>query len=393
MAHSLYIHIPFCRHRCGYCDFNTYAGLGDLVPAYMKALGREIEYVGKSAQERIAIHTIFFGGGTPSLIPLEHLAPIFASIHSFFDVGADAEITLEANPGTVSLDYLRGLRELGVNRLSMGVQSANPQELAILEREHGYADAIEAVKFARQAGFENVSVDLIFGVPYQTLESWQHNVGLALGLRPEHISLYALTIEHGTPLKKMMSRGLLSEPDADLAADMYEWTMDALDAEGFAQYEISNWAKKCRDGGLYASRHNQQYWLNLPYIGVGAGAHGFAGGFRTANVLAPAKYIERLSGNDASEFPRSPASVTAKRVDKRTEMQETMMLGLRLVERGVSAQEFEVRFGEPMKQVFGRDIAELEELGLLEWVGEPDERLRLTRKGRLLGNQVFVRFV
>ncbi|MCH7664216.1 MAG: radical SAM family heme chaperone HemW, partial [Chloroflexi bacterium] len=229
----MYLHIPFCKHRCGYCDFNAYAGMDDLIPAYASALQAEIRAFAAGSDRRIPIHTIYFGGGTPSLMPAENIAAILESIEQHFEVLADAEITLEANPGTVDLNYFRDIYQSGVNRISMGVQSANPEELRLLERQHGYADAIQAVKYARLAGFDNLSVDLIFGLPYQKLSTWQHSLELALALNPEHISLYALTIEHGTPLGHWVSRGLLPVPDADTAADMYEWTMRHLDANGY----------------------------------------------------------------------------------------------------------------------------------------------------------------
>jgi oxygen-independent coproporphyrinogen-3 oxidase len=271
------------------------------------------------------------------------------------------------------------------------VQSANPQDLAILEREHGYEDAINAIKFTRQAGIDNYSVDLIFGVPYQTMARWQHSVQLALALDPAHISLYNLTIEHGTPLEAMIHKGLLSSSDPDLAADMYEWTIAYLNEQGFAHYEISNWAKPDGQGHLPASVHNQQYWRNLPYLGLGAGAHGFAGRTRTMNVLAPAAYIQRIKTGEVREFPRTPATVNAARIDSRTEMGETMMMGLRLLREGVSDAIFASRFGQSIEAVYPEETQKLLGQGLIEW--QADKRLRLTERGALLGNQVFMEFV
>ena len=389
---SLYLHIPFCKHRCGYCDFNTYAGMDDLIPAYANALQAEIRAFADASGQRIPLHTIYFGGGTPSLMPAGKITAILESIDQRFEVLPDCEITLEANPGTVDLNYFRDLLKSGVNRISMGVQSANPEELRLLERQHGYADAIHAVKYARQAGFDNLSVDLIFGLPYQQLSTWQHSLELALALSPEHISLYALTIEHGTPLGHWVSRGLLPVPNPDIAADMYEWTMENLDVHGYRHYEVSNWAR-VGQGGSFASRHNLQYWRNLDYIGMGAGAHGYVADMRIANVLAPAAYIRRCSKGTAKKFPRSPATVNVKKIDTRTEMGDTMMMGLRLLQEGVSTQSFERRFGQSLEQVYGEEINDLKKLDLLEWAGESDEILRLTPKGRLLGNQVFMRFI
>jgi oxygen-independent coproporphyrinogen-3 oxidase len=312
------------------------------------------------------------------------------AIRRGFSLSPQAEITLEANPGTVSLAYLSGLRELGVNRLSMGMQSASPEDLRILEREHAFADVVNAVKWARQAGFDNLSVDLIFGAPHQTLPSWQHTLELALGLGTQHLSVYNLILEHGTPMLAWVERGLLPEPDADLSADMYEHALARLAAAGYVHYEISNWARRDAAGGLLASRHNLQYWRNLPYFGLGAGAHGYAAGVRTANVRAPAAYIERMAGRAAPEFPRTPATINAAPVTPAEDMGVHMLMGLRLVQEGVSAAAFAARFGEKLDTVFHAEISELVALGLLAWHGDA---LKLTRRGVMLGNRVFMQFV
>ncbi len=396
--YSLYLHIPFCRHRCGYCDFNTYAGLEALVPAYVRALCGEIKAVAAAAGERLPVHTIFFGGGTPSLLPAADLAYILDCLAASADLITPVEISLEANPGTLSLNYLQEIRRLGINRLSLGAQSANPVELRLLERQHSYLDVIQAVAWARQAGFDNLNLDLIFGLPDQSLESWRRTLELALGLQPEHFSLYALTLEHGTPLERWARRGLILEPDPDLAADMYEWAAQRLADAGYEQYEISNWAAR-RLGELYVCRHNLQYWRGLPYLGLGAGAHGYAAGQRTVNALSPAAYIQRCSSvleNSVHryEFPQGPATQSVTPVDRQAEIGETMMMGLRLVEEGVSEAAFQQRFGQSLRQVFKPQIDKLIRLGLLEWtVGAAGETLRLTRRGRLLGNQVFVEFI
>ncbi|HSO27855.1 MAG TPA: radical SAM family heme chaperone HemW [Anaerolineales bacterium] len=386
---SLYLHIPFCTHRCGYCDFNTYAGVENLIPAYVRALTAEMAWTAHAAGERLPVHTIFFGGGTPSLLPAAEVGRILSAARRYYEVEPAAEITLEANPGTLQPAYLFELRRLGVNRLSLGVQSANPEELRLLERRHDFPTAAQAVTWAREAGFDNMNLDLIFGLPGQTLVSWQRTLDLALGLEPEHLALYALTVEHGTPLAHWTARGLVEEADPDLAADMYEWAQTRLADTGFWQYEISNWAK----GNAHACRHNLQYWRGLPYLGFGAGAHGFAGGFRTANVLAPSAYIQRLKKRPrALPFPRTPATASFQAIDQETEIGETMMMGLRLTEEGVGAQAFEQRFGNSLQSRFQSEIQELIGLGLLEWAPAP-QRLRLTARGRLLGNQVFYRFI
>jgi oxygen-independent coproporphyrinogen-3 oxidase len=394
---SVYLHIPFCQHRCGYCDFNTYAGLEHLMFAYVEALCYEIEFAADHAQEPLPVHSVFFGGGTPSLLPTDELKRILSVLSRRFNLLSGVEITLEANPGSLSLSFLKAIREAGINRLSIGMQSAQPEELRLLERQHEYSDVIQAVKWARKAGFDNVNLDLIFGLPNQSLERWAHTLDLALGLHPDHFSLYALTLEHGTPLAHWAARGLVSEPDPDLAAEMYELAVERMDVAGFQQYEISNWGRR-RDGGWMACRHNLQYWRNLPYLGFGAGAHGFAAGGRTANVLSPAAYIQRCSpGNENGSqpvlFPCTPATQNWQPIDQATEIGETMMMGLRLTQEGVSNSDFQRRFGQTLEQVFATQISELINYSLIEWGGQEHDLLRLTRRGRLLGNQVFYRFI
>jgi oxygen-independent coproporphyrinogen-3 oxidase len=332
---------------------------------------------------------------------VESLEQILASIEDSFDLQPQAEITLEANPGTLSQSYLSSLCRIGINRLSLGVQSANSAELRLLERLHDYPTVTHSVAWARQAGFENLNLDLIFGLPEQPIETWQQTLRLAAGLQPEHFSLYALSLEHGTPFGRWAKRGLLSTPDPDLAADMYEWASEFLDQNGYAQYEISNWARRLppdasASSPALACRHNLQYWRNQPYLGFGAGAHGYAAAQRTANVLSPAIYIERLSApaEQRMVFPRTPATQNLQTIDRASEIGETMMMGLRLVREGVSAAAFQRRFGQSLEEVFPRQIARFTGYGLLEWLDdESGRRLRLTSRGRLLGNQVFSEFI
>jgi oxygen-independent coproporphyrinogen-3 oxidase len=434
--YSIYLHIPFCSHRCGYCDFNTYAGLEAHIPEYVSALCAEIEWVAASAGQKLPAHTVFFGGGTPSLLPAREIERILTVLKNAFDLQPDLELSLEANPGTLTRSYLHDLHSLGVNRLSLGVQSTHPGELKLLERIHTYPEAIQSVTWARQAGFENLNLDLIFGLPEQTLQTWQRTIQLALGLNPEHFSLYALTIEQDTPFGHWSRRGLLSPPDPDLAADMYEWAAEKLANHDYAQYEISNWARTlppATSSSLalapgYACNHNLQYWRNLPYLGLGAGAHGYAAGFRTENILSPITYIQRFknhlpppgldssipietnqkidyssgppgaaskpASNASHAFPWTPANLHIHPIDRSTEIGETMMMGLRLTREGVSEQGFMARFGQSLEQVFKPQIERLESLGLLEKVSHKGKIvLRLTSKGRLLGNQVFMEFI
>jgi oxygen-independent coproporphyrinogen-3 oxidase len=407
---SIYLHIPFCIHRCAYCDFNTYAGQNDLIPAYVDALIREINFINHQfTNYQLPITTIFFGGGTPSLLSGPQLASIMDALRAAFAFTPNLEASLEANPGTTSLEFLHQIRAAGLNRLSFGVQSASPDELHMLERAHDFFDVIQSVKWARQAGFDNLNLDLIYGLPEQTLDRWQNTVKRIVDLRPEHISAYALTLEHGTPFGRWSAKGLLPTPSPDLAADMYEWASEIFEFAGYVQYEISNWAKNVKGQRSkvntdlqpstfdlqpeFACHHNLQYWRGLPYLGLGAGAHGYANGYRYSNVLRIKTYIERLTLPSAFRllpFPLTPASVNQHHQTQHDDMGEFMMTGLRLTLEGVSCIEFEFRFGARLDEVYGKDIKELIRLGLLEWQAE---RLSLTRRGRLLGNQVFMRFV
>ncbi len=391
--YSLYLHVPFCSHRCSYCDFNTFAGQKSRIPAYVEAICAEICQVSAAAPNRLRAHSVFFGGGTPSLLTAAQIGTILETVRGHFELSEDAEITLEANPGTVSAEYLTHLHSAGINRLSFGMQSAHPDDLRLLERQHDFFDVVQAVCRARQAGFANISLDLIFGLPAQTLERWQETLERALAMSPDHLSLYALTIEHGTPLQRRWAHGLIPLVDDDLAADMYEYAMDRLAEAGFEQYEISNWAHRTPDGDLLSCRHNLQYWLNLPYLGFGAGAHGSAAGVRTMNVGGIQPFISRCQSGRPVVFPAGPAARQVIPIDRRLEMQETMMVGLRLTREGVSAAAFRRRFGTSLEDEFGAEIERLLNVGLLEWTPGIDPHLRLTRQGRLLGNQVFIQFV
>lgn len=396
-----------------------------MIPAYVDALCKEIEFVGTkfpSPKRRGAggeVHTIFFGGGTPSLLSPKQFESILKAIHASFNLTGDAEITIEANPGTVSFEALLQLRKLGINRISFGVQSANMEELRMLERTHDFFTVIEAVTSARKAGFDNLNLDLIYGLPEQALQTWQTTVKRILDLHPEHISAYALTLEHGTPFGRWSSKGLLPLPDPDLAAEMYEWASETFEANGYLQYEISNWAKylassgaeRSRDANKHPSftcRHNLQYWRGLPYLAFGAGAHGYANGYRYSNVLRVKTYIDRLIDyREASlwdqftnyDFPLTPATVNQHKQSLQDDMSEFMMTGLRLTQEGISDTQFQVRFGKSMRDVYGNEIEELLKLGLIEWLKDSPlpqgegPGVRLTPRGRLLGNQAFMRFV
>ncbi len=345
----------------------------------MAAVCQEIKLAGER-WEHLIVPTIYFGGGTPSILPPDLLAELLHALRSTFHVSQDAEITLEANPGTVNANRLRQLRTSGMNRLSLGVQSAHDDELGLLGRIHTWAEAVETVKAARGADFDNLSLDFIFGLPGQTLARWKETLDAALALSPEHLSLYCLIIEENTPLAKQIAQSPIAPPDPDLAAEMYELAEKTLAEAGFFHYEISNWARA--NLKPYVCRHNLTYWRNEPWLGIGAGAHSWLDKRRWANARHPREYIAALEQNNI------PITET-ETIDQRMEMGETMMMGLRLAE-GINDIRFRARFGIGLEKVFGEELTRLKDLGLLEWDGDT---ARLTERGRLLGNQVFVYFV
>ena len=375
---GLYVHIPFCRAKCGYCDFSSYSGLEALFDGYTAALIREMA-AARAQAAPARVRTLYLGGGTPTVLPPSLLVQILDAIRGTFSVDPEAEVSIEANPGTVDAETLALIRASGVNRLSLGVQSLDDGELRRLGRIHTAAEAVKAFQAARQAGFDNLSLDLIYGQPGQSLASWRASLEQALDLRPEHLALYALTVEEDTPLAAAIECHELPEPDADLAADMYELAQNMLVAAGLVHYEISNWARSTS----LLCRHNLIYWRNEPYLGLGAGAHSWLGGRRWSNTALPARYMEQVLGGE-------PYVETEEVIDPELEMGETMMLGLRLLEEGVSYERFRERFGLDLEQRYAGPLADLKQLGLLESDGE---RVTLTGRGRLLGNQVFLRFL
>jgi len=389
--HSLYIHIPFCKKRCSYCDFNTVAGQEQKIPLYVEALCSEIVKTMATNHPPIHAHTIFFGGGTPTLLSASHIGQILSTIRQIFILQPDMEITIEGNPGTVTEKQLSGLHTLGVNRLSFGVQSVHAHELLMLGRIHTHQQTVQSIALARKAGFNNINLDLIFGLPNQTLSDWQDTVRTIIDLAPSHLSLYALKLEDGTPLTKLVDEAVLPEPDADLAADMYEWAMDYLSLSGYAQYEISNWALV--DEKLnYQSVHNLQYWRNLPYFGFGAGAHGLVNESRLVNIYDPVQYIESCMHTSPVEFPLSPATSEINPRSLNDQMDEHMIMGLRLTDAGVSRSDFMRRYHTDFVTRYEKAIETLIHQGLLEW-NSSGESIRLTNRGRLLGNQVFYQFL
>ena len=378
---SLYLHIPFCHTRCHYCDFNTYAGILPLREAYTQTLLIEIEQAGRLAQhtygEPRRARTIFFGGGTPSLLSVAQTTRLLNACRSAFAVDEDAEVTLEANPGTLSQQHLMGLRAAGVNRLSMGAQSLDAELLHTLGRIHSPEEVRQALHDARAAGFTSINLDFMFGLPGQTMQHWRETLDQALMLHPEHLSLYSLIIEEGTPFYTWTQEGSIIPGDDDLCADMYEYADELLQAAGYENYEISNWALPG-----HQCRHNLTYWHNLPYLGMGAGAYSCFGGRRFSNVREPLAYIRLLRAHQRPE-------AESESVGRAQEMSETAFLGLRTA-MGIHLPTFEQRFGESFAQFAGDRLHMVEEAGLLEhtrgW-------LRLSKRGRLLGNEVFLRLL
>jgi len=370
---AVYVHIPFCVRVCGYCDFNTYAGMDAVKDAYTGAVVAEIAAWAPHIAGR-KVTSIAFGGGTPGEMPSESLAAIIEAVRAAAPLAPEAEVSLEANPGTTSAPSLRSLARAGVNRISFGAQSFEEAELAFLDRVHTPEATAASLQLAREAGILGVNLDLMYGLPGQTPAAWQATLDHALGLAPDHLSLYALTVEPGTPLAARVDRGEVTPLDPDAVAAMYEDAAGRLAAAGFRHYELSNWARPGHE-----SRHNRVYWTWGDYLGIGAGAHGFLAGERFENVAHPREYIDavRREGRAIAE---------AVRPDTATSMSDWLALRLRLVE-GFDTVEFAATFGEPLEAAAGPPLDACRAAGLLEDAGG---RLRLTPRGRLLHNEVAV---
>lgn len=383
--HSIYIHVPFCRHRCAYCDFNIYADQPALYEPYTQAVAQEIAATA-SRVGRVYVPTIYFGGGTPSLLPAELIGGWLTAARTFFAVDEDAEITLEANPMarpvTAGGDYFARLRALGVNRISLGVQSSHDDELHLLRRGHTFDEAVATYRAARDAGFENINLDVIYGLPDQPIDRWRETLQRVIDLRPDHISAYSLQVEAGTALFNWVRDGKAPGPEDEIVATMYELSQAMLAEAGFEHYEISNWAKHGRREDR-RSRHNLVYWRNEPYFGFGCGAHSSHAGQRYWNVLRPRDYLRAIEAAGEAVAER-------EMIDRALEIGETLMLGLRLIDEGIDQARFADRFGVELDEVYGAIIARLVDQDLIEAL--PD-RLRLTPRGRLLGNRVFAEFL
>ncbi len=391
---GLYIHVPFCKTKCPYCDFNTYQGIEQQMSSYREAVTGELRLWGQ-ALGRPTVRTVFFGGGTPSYLPDGDIAAILDAASDAFAIGAGAEVTIEANPGDLDAAACCGLLRQGVNRLSIGVQSLDNGLLQLLGRRHNADEAIEAFQTARAAGFGNVNLDLMYGLPHQNQAQWEDTIARLAALAPEHISLYALTLEEGTPMRLWADQGKIPEPDPDLAADMYALARRALASSGYRHYEISNWAHPGQE-----SRHNIIYWRNEPYLGVGPGAHSRLGAYRFWTALSPRDYANRQSQwRQASAGPwdtfGEPELAEARTVDgwehigADTACAETMFLGLRLLD-GLDLPQASAAVGRDLAARYRAEIEELLTLGLLRREGDT---IRLHESAYLIANQVFTRFL
>ena len=374
MGNGLYVHVPFCRQKCAYCDFYSIAASdAAAVQRYLHLLQTEL----KLRSQDLAIDTVFFGGGTPSLLTAQQISAVLEGISRYFCLHSKAEITIEANPETADLNLLADYRAAGVNRVSWGIQTLDDSLLAVLGRRHSAAEALRAVELARRAGIENISCDLIYGIPGQDLDSWQHDLQLLSALDLPHLSLYALEIYDHTPLGRAVRAGHVARPNDELTADLYQWAKEYLPMQGLLQYEISNWARPGRE-----CRHNINYWRNGDYVGVGPAACSYLDGVRFCNVADLATYGELVQQN------RLPVDM-AEELDERTSAAETVILGLRLV-AGVDAQAFEARYGYTMEDIFGDVLTDLLRQG---WLRRTDNGYALPSELHLVANTVFCAFL
>jgi oxygen-independent coproporphyrinogen-3 oxidase len=394
---GIYVHIPFCERKCVYCNFNT-TDFNDLVAArYVSAVVSEIKNWGKLLAERssraelprrLPVDSIFLGGGTPSTLKSEQLAGVIEACRESFEVDSNAEITIEINPSSSWADKMRDWRRAGINRASVGVQSFIDRELEALSRTHTAEDARRTVSALRDAGFDNISLDLIAGLPEQTKTDWEFNLARALEIKPEHLSLYLLEVKEGTQLHVQIERGRRPRPDDDLAAEMYEMICDATAEAGYEHYEISNFALAPRAArpasgpSAYRSRHNMKYWTGARFYGVGCGAHSYDGISRWVNIKQTERYIESVRESGQAIAERSDLSGDDR-------VAEALFMGLRLID-GIDLAEFEDRYGVDVSARYGRELERLGDAGLIETAGR---RLRLTGRGLVLSNEVFVAFV
>lgn len=374
---ELYIHIPFCVRKCAYCDFLSGPASAEVKERYVRTLLKEIELSGQSMTERNPVTSIFIGGGTPSLLPGEWISSILSSCRDNFLISDHAEITMEANPGTVTEQSLKAYRQAGVNRLSFGLQSADNAELKRIGRIHTWEMFLDSFHMAGDAGFSNINVDVISGLPGQTVESCRHTLEKVTALNPEHVSVYSLILEEGTALYREAASGRMMLPEEEATYRMDVLTREYLEACGFHRYEISNYA---REG--YECRHNIGYWTGVPYLGFGLGAAGYTGQMRYSNEKNMNAYLAAEGNPDRIRSGRTELS-------KEDRMEEFMFLGLRMC-RGVSAEEFKKRFGISFDEVYGPVAEKQMQEGLLV---KAEDSIRLTVRGMEVANRVMAEYL
>ena len=372
---ALYFHIPYCKQKCPYCDFNSYDN--GINKDFVTALKEEIGIKSKNI-DQYQIGSVFFGGGTPTTLSSFQITDILNFCFNKFSIKSDCEVSIEANPGTIDYQYLKLLRNKCFNRLSLGCQSFNDDLLKKIERIHNCDEIFQSISAARKAGFKNISLDLMFGLPGQSFDIWEETLQSATQLKPTHLSVYNLTIEKETPFYDQLRKGILILPSEELQSKMYKRAVEYLSQAGYIHYEISNFAVKG-----YECRHNKVYWNNNEYVGFGPGAASYLNGTRSKNILSPEKYIETLL--EKKEIPLFEKET----LDQKKSMWETLMLGLRMV-KGINLSDFEKRFGKTLDSEFDEKIRKLRNEHFLEY---SDKKLKLTRKGILYSNEVFVELI
>ena len=368
---ELYVHIPFCVRKCQYCDFLSGPSDEETKDRYIEALLKEIRAAEHT--EDYEIVSVFIGGGTPSALKAEAIASIMRTLQEQFFFCEDAEVTIEANPGTVDLEKLTIYRNVGINRLSLGLQSTDAEELKLLGRIHSYEEFLKSYEWAREAGFSNINIDLMFAIPGQTGEAWRQHLYQVAELNPEHISAYSLIIEEGTPFAEQN----LDLPDEDTEYQMYEDTAEILERYGYRQYEISNYAKQG-----YMCRHNAGYWQRLEYLGFGLGASSLYGGMRFSNTHQMQEYLKESRNPDQI---RKDVTV----LSRNERIEEFMFLGLRMTE-GISEKKFEENFDVRLMDIYGDILQKYEETGFMEHI---ETKWRLTRKGIHVSNHILADFL
>ena len=373
---GIYLHIPYCIHKCGYCDFNSHPENREEASLYVNALLKELKSY-SSLMFNHTVSTIYMGGGTPTILTPFQLKRVLHTVLLNFNLSHNCEITIEANPATIKLQTLKEIRFAGYNRISIGVQSFDKNELQTLERIHNEEEIHSTVKLARAARFQNLSMDLMFALPKQTVEKWQSNLKKAIFKNPDHLSTYNLTIEPGTAFNILNKKGKLCLPEDDIQFEMYKNTIQILEDAGYQQYEISNFAKPGME-----SRHNINYWKNGEYLGVGAGASSYINGERFKNTNLPSKYIREIR-------TKENAVETRERLEPDHAMGETLMLGLRLL-KGISIDMFENRFQVSFQKAYGNVLDSLLKQKL---VTLNQNRIALSKKGLFLADSVILKFM